>query len=103
MVYQGLDGQRLGRRWAAVLVRARSHPPLEGPDLALVPIADLVRAARAISFWHVSDNFEELLLHKPGFQCPTPACLCQGGTIGTLRISCAMQRLQGVSRAALDS
>ncbi len=29
-------------KWAAVIVRSRSHAPLEGDDLALVPLADLV-------------------------------------------------------------
>lgn len=29
-------------QWAAVTVRSRSRPPLEGEDLALVPFADLV-------------------------------------------------------------
>ena len=43
----------LGCRWAAILVRAQSHPPLEGSDLALVPIADLVRAVRPLICQHV--------------------------------------------------
>jgi hypothetical protein len=30
--------------WAACTVRARSHPPLDGADIALVPLADLVGA-----------------------------------------------------------
>ena len=32
--------------WAAATVRSRSHVPLEGDNLALVPLADLVRAVR---------------------------------------------------------
>lgn len=33
-------------KWAAVTVRGRSRPPLEGEDLALVPLADLVQHSR---------------------------------------------------------
>lgn len=33
--------------WAACTVRARSHAPLDGQDLALVPLADLIQHARA--------------------------------------------------------
>lgn len=29
--------------WAACTVRARSHAPLDGPAIALVPLADMVR------------------------------------------------------------
>ena len=29
--------------WAVAVVRSRVHPPLEGDQLALVPLADLVR------------------------------------------------------------
>eukprot|EP00983_Pelagomonas_calceolata_P022510 708995-Pelagomonas_calceolata.AAC.1 len=30
--------------WAVATVRARAHPPLEGGAIALVPLADAVRA-----------------------------------------------------------
>jgi [ribulose-bisphosphate carboxylase]-lysine N-methyltransferase len=33
-------------QWAALAVRARAHAPLDGADLALVPLADLVAHAR---------------------------------------------------------
>ena len=35
--------------WAACTVRARSHPPLDGRDIALVPLADMVRPSPACS------------------------------------------------------
>ncbi len=38
---------RRGANSAFGWLRARVHPPLEKDDVALVPLADLVRAARA--------------------------------------------------------